>query len=153
MSLRAVFDCVLFVQAAANPNGPAMACFDRLTKLAGRLYVSDAILLEIGEVLNRAELRRRLPSLTPTRVGQFLDDVRATAHLVDIVPHAFSLPRDPKDEPYLDLAIAAQADYLLTWNSRHLTYLMKQDTPEERTFCERYPTLKITDPVEFLRMT
>ena len=148
MTMRAVF-----VQAAANPNGPAMACFDRLAHLNGQLCLSDAILLEIGEVLNRPELRQRLTRLTPIRVGQFLDDVRAAALVIDVIPHAFSLPRDSKDEPYLDLAIAAGADYLLTWNARHLTYLMNEDSPEGKEFRRRYPKLTITNPVEFLHVT
>jgi putative PIN family toxin of toxin-antitoxin system len=152
MTVVAVFDCMLFVQAAANPNGAAMACFDRLTQSGGRLCLSDDVLLEIGEVLSRPELRRRLPSLTPARVGRFLDDIRAAATMIDVVPHAFSLPRDSNDQPYLDLAIAANADFLVTWNARHLTYLMGQDTPEGREFCRRYPDLTIVDPVQFLRV-
>lgn len=127
--MLAVFDCMIFVQAAANPNGAAMACFERLSQLGGQLCISDAVLLEVAEVFNRSELRTRLRSLTPTRIGQFLDDIRATARVIETVATVFSLPRDPNDEPYLNLAIAANADYLLTWNSRHLTYLMKQDTP------------------------
>jgi len=47
---------------------------------------------------------------------------------------------------YIDLAVAAGAHYLCTWNERHLTYLMKQDTPEGLEFCRRYPNLKILDP-------
>jgi len=150
MSIRAVFDCMVFVQAAARPNGPAMACFDRLATVGGQLCVSESILLEIGEVLSRAELQARLPSLTRERVGAFLDDVKRAAVNVEMVPHAFDLPRDPKDERYLDLAIAASADYLVTWNEKHLTYLTKADTPEGREFCRHYPKLKILSPTGFL---
>lgn len=118
MSIRAVLDCMIFVQAAGNPHGPAMACFDKLAEMGGQLCVSDAVLLEIGDVLTRAELRKRVPSLTPERVGKFLDDVKTKALVVENVPRVFSLPRDPKDEPYINLAIAAKADFLVTWNNR-----------------------------------
>jgi predicted nucleic acid-binding protein len=102
-------------------------------------------------VLSRPELRLRLPRLTPERVGRFLDGIHRAAVIVDPVPHAFSLPRDPKDEPYLDLAIAAEADFLLTWNARHLRYLMEDKTSEGREFRQKHPKLTIIDPVGFLR--
>lgn len=151
MSFRAVFDCMIFVQAANNANGPAMACFDRLTERGARLCLSNAILLEIGEVLNRPELRRRLPLLTPERVGKFLDEVKQAATVIEQVPRVCVLPRDPKDEPYINLAIAADAEFLVTWNHRHLTYLMKEDTPEGREFRRAHRRIIITDPVSFLR--
>jgi predicted nucleic acid-binding protein len=66
-------------------------------------------------------------------------------------PKVFVLPRDPKDEPYTDLATAANAACLVTWNERHLTYLMQQDTPEGKEFCQRFPCLKIMTPPAFLR--
>jgi predicted nucleic acid-binding protein len=62
----------------------------------------------------------------------------------------FSLLRDPKDEPYIDLAVAAKAACLVTWNDRHLTYLMRQDTPEGIDFCRRFSTLQILTPPAFL---
>jgi putative PIN family toxin of toxin-antitoxin system len=144
---------MIFVQAASNPNGPAMACFDRLTAKSGQLILSLPVLLEIAEVLNRPELHQRLKTLTPERVGRFLDEVKCTAVFLDHVPHTMDLPRDPKDEPYLDLAIAADADFLITWNERHLTYLMESDTTEGHEFRSRFSKLTITNPVKFLKQT
>jgi hypothetical protein len=42
------------------------------------------------------------------------------------------------------------AAYLVTWNDRHLTYLMRQDTHEGREFCRKFPDLKILSPPVFL---
>jgi hypothetical protein len=53
--------------------------------------------------------------------------------------------------PYINLAIAADARYLVTWNQRYLTYLMHQDTPEGQDFCRRFPNIKIMDPPTFIR--
>jgi hypothetical protein len=39
----------------------------------------------------------------------------------------------------------------VTWNDRHLTYLMQQDTAEGRDFCRRFPLLKIVSPPAFLQ--
>jgi predicted nucleic acid-binding protein len=60
-----------------------------------------------------------------------------------------TLPRDPKDETYLDLAGAAS--YLVTWKERHLTYLMRGDTPEGIEFRTRFPSLEILSPPSFFR--
>lgn len=62
------------------------------------------------------------------------------------------MPRDPKDEPYLNLAIESKARFLVTWNEKHLTYLMNKDTPEGLDFCARFPDLIILDPPAFMRV-
>jgi predicted nucleic acid-binding protein len=67
-------------------------------------------------------------------------------------PQAMQLPRDPKDEPLIDIAVAGAADYLVTWNHKHLTYLMAGDTPEGREFLTRFPTLRIVSPVDLLNV-
>lgn len=61
-----------------------------------------------------------------------------------MTPRVESLERDPKDEPYLNLAIATKAEYLVT-RDRDLLDLM-----HDSSFQQRYPDLRILDPVEFL---
>jgi hypothetical protein len=60
------------------------------------------------------------------------------------VPAAMQLPRDPKDEPYLNLAIATKASFIVTRDNDMLS-LMKDDE-----FRKAYPTLAIVDPDAFL---
>jgi putative PIN family toxin of toxin-antitoxin system len=114
------------------------------------LYVSPAVVEEVRDVLTRPEVISKFPALTPEHVDRFVNDVLSRAVTLNNVPPTFSLPRDPKDEPYLHLAIEANAQYLVTWNHKHLTYLMRQDTPEGRDFCQRFPELKIVDPPTLL---
>ena len=79
-----------------------------------------------------------------------MSEVESTGVMVNPPPRVFVLPRDPDDEPLIDLAVAGAADHLVTWNDRHLTYLMRGDTPEGRDFCKRFPALRIVSPPEFL---
>lgn len=65
------------------------------------------------------------------------------------VPKRFELPRDPGDEPYVNLAIEAGAQFLVT-RDRDLLDLMEWDKEEGRYFRSRFPQLKILDPVSFL---
>ena len=146
-----VFDSVVFVQALISGRGPASACIERVFAGDAVLFLSDAILAEIEIVPLRPELTRRYPHLTPERVNGFIKDLTAVAVYVSAPPKAFSLPRDPKDEPYTDLAIDVRAGYLVTWNERHLTYLMMRDTPEGKEFCDRFPYVTILPPPAFLQ--
>ena len=94
---------------------------------------------------------QKFPLIKSEDSQTLLRTARNRSLLLTDVPSAFALSRDPDDEPYTDLAIAATANYLVTWNDRHLTYLMRQDTSEGIEFCRRFPHLKIVDPPTFLR--
>jgi predicted nucleic acid-binding protein len=72
-----------------------------------------------------------------------------TGTLVDPVPHAFSYARDPDDEPWVNLAIAAKARYLVTWD-KDLLDLMKEN-PDGVQFRKSFPNLHVLTPVAFLR--
>ncbi len=61
-------------------------------------------------------------------------------------PAAMSLPRDPDDEPYLNLAVAASADYLVTRGNDLL------DLMQDSAFRARCPRLTILDPVALLQI-
>src|SRR5207302_3429468 len=103
------------------------------------------------EVLQRPELLRTVPLIESDASQTLLRTARHKSLLLPSVPKSFSLPRDPDDEPYTDLAIAADTSFLVAWHDRHLTYLMRQDTAEGIEFCRRFPGLRIVDPPTFLR--
>jgi predicted nucleic acid-binding protein len=96
-------------------------------------------------------LQAKFPALVPARVDRFLRELVPQSLVIADAPATFALPRDPKDEQYINLAIAARADYLVTWNMRHMGYLMKNDTPEGRDFCARFPGIKVVEPPTYLR--
>jgi putative PIN family toxin of toxin-antitoxin system len=148
---RVVFDCMVFLQGAGRRNSVARRCLELVD--AGRitLCLSPAVIAETEDVLTRPILVQKFPLSSSEDSATLLRTLRAKAVLLNQVPNAFTLPRDPNDEPYTDLAVAAGAAYLVTWNERHLTYLMKRDTPEGREFCRRFPALKIVDPPTLIR--
>jgi putative PIN family toxin of toxin-antitoxin system len=146
-----VFDAVVFVQAMINSRGPSAACIERVSAGEAILFLSNAILAEIRDVPLRPELTRRYTHLTLRLVESFVEQIQAIAMHVAIPSKAFTLRRDPDDQPYIDLAIAANAQYLVTWNERHLTYLMRGDTPEGKEFREKFPAITILSPPDFLR--
>jgi putative PIN family toxin of toxin-antitoxin system len=97
---------------------------------AVELFVSSAILEEVAEVLERPRLRRRSPRLTFDRIDGFLDRLRRIATLVREVPEIVRLARDPDDEAYLNLAIAADAEYIVTRDHDLLDLMDKKQSAE-----------------------
>ncbi len=146
-----VYDCMIFLQALISDKGPAFACFERVERGGVILAASPAVLEEVREVLSRFDLQRRFPRIVPERIQKFLVEVKRRCRMIENIPDVFQLPRDRKDEPYINLAIAAEANFLVTWNTRHMGYLMEKRTPEGKDFCDRYPRIKIVEPPVFLR--
>jgi len=149
-SVRVVYDCVVFLQGVGRRGNAARKCLDLVDDGTVHLCLSPDVLAEIEDVLQRPEILRRFPLIESQDSQTLLRTARNKALLLAEVPKAFSLPRDPDDEPYTDLAIAAEAKFLVTWNDRHLTYLMRQETPEGVEFCRRFPNVRIVDSPTFL---
>jgi len=139
----AVFDCVVLLQAAANSKGPAGACLEFVEAGNVTLFLSTAILDEARDVFSRPATRKRFPKLTEEKSERFLLKVASIATLINDVPTATNLPRDPKDEAYLNLAIATQSSFLVT-RDRDLL-----DLRTDEGFQGLYPWLTIIDPQAF----
>ena len=106
------------------------------------LYVSPAILAEFRDVIGRPQIRTKFRQLTDDVVAEFIARIERIAVRVDEVGTDITLARDPKDEPYLNLAAHSQADYLV---SRDRDLLEGADT-----IAKTMPNLRIVDPVAFL---
>ena len=142
---RAVFDCVILLQAAARRSGPAAECLQAVRDGRLELFLSPDIIAEVRDVLSRPKTLRKFPVLTPEAVDVYLADVANHATTLATVPKIFTLARDPKDEPYIDLAAAIQARYLVS-RDKDLLDLMDDDT-----FRQQFPGLLVIDPVALLR--
>ncbi len=146
----AVFDCVVLLQAAASAKGPASACRGFLDSGHVRIFLSPDVLAEVTDVLNRPELQRKFKNLTPEVADAFLRDLTDKAEFLADIPNVFAYPRDPDDEPYINLAIAADAHYLVTWDN-DLLDLMDETTAVGLDFRQRFPDLRILTPVALIR--
>lgn len=150
MKLKVVFDCMVFLQGAARPAGPAAACLKLAEEGHVELVVTDDILNEVRDVLSRPKVRKKFHSLTDATASAFIDQVRQFATSLPPVPHHVSLPRDPKDEKYLDLAAAAHAEFLVS-RDNDLLSLADPSNPEGDEVRKLLPAIKIVDPASFLR--
>lgn len=145
MKPRVVFDCMVFLQGAARATSPARACFHLIDDGRATLFVSAEILAEVRGVLARPKIQRKFPMLSPEWAETFVKNVELQAVAVANVPKWMTLERDPKDEPYLNLAIRVNANYLVT---RDLDLL---DLMKNSDFRQQYSVLRIVEPVAFLQ--
>jgi predicted nucleic acid-binding protein len=71
--------------------------------------------------------------------------------LIRPIPKTFSYPRDEDDEPYINLAVAAQADFIIS-RDRDLLDLITGHTKECKEFRQRFRSLTVVEPIEFLKL-
>lgn len=150
-SLRVVFDCNIFLQGAANRNSPARQALRLFFDGSITLFVSEAVLAEIRDVLSRPRIRQKFPRLSTRLVDALLQKIEREAILIKNVPEEYHFERDPKDECYINLAVVTNAIYLVSRDS-DLLDLMRTDMPEAKNFRTRYPMLKILDAPSFLNL-
>lgn len=147
--VRVVYDCMVFLQGAARSSSPAGLCLLLAEKGLVELCLSDAILVEVGEVLRRPSVRSKFPALTDELVAQFLETVgRFSTFFSDVTPE-LPFARDPKDEPYINLARTANAQYLVSRDADLLDVPTASDR-DSRRIREACPNLQVIDPATFL---
>jgi len=143
-----VFDCNVFVQGMLNPHGIAAKCWRLVETEQIALFVSEEILREIADVLHRPAFQKLSANFTLERVQAFLDIISERAICLRNIPEEYRYPRDPKDEPYLNLAVVARADYVVSYDNDLLDLMEENDTGYE--FRRRYPMLRIIEPAKLL---
>ena len=148
---RVVLDCNVLVQAISNAAGPGGRCLQLLEQGVIGVYVSRAALKELRLVLNYPSVRQKLPDLNDALIETFTQRLSFRATLVRHVPHVFDYPRAHQDEPYIDLAAAADADYLVS-RDRDLLALATDHSILGKQFRQRFPRLLVLNPVAFLKL-
>ena len=113
---RFVFDTNVLVSALMfSPSKPRSA-WDQARK-AGAILASHDTLQELNLVLRRPKLATYV-SLSESTV--FLTELARVVELVPIIQRV-ELCRDPRDDKFLELALAGRADFLLTGDADLLT--------------------------------
>lgn len=149
--IRVVFDCNIYLQAVVRGGSPAGLCFKLAEKRIIKLFVNEDILAELKDVLNRPEIRNKFANLTDERIEELLNSLANISESLKDVPKVFSLPRDVDDEPYINLAVESEADFIVT-HDKDLIGLMTDYDSKSKEFRQKFRTLKIVQPLEFLRI-
>jgi putative PIN family toxin of toxin-antitoxin system len=130
--LRIVLDTNVIVSGLLNPEGTPGRVLDLF--LAGEItmVVDDRILAEYRAVLPRPKF-----GFEPADVSDVLDLVEAEAERVAAPPLRLAL-MDEADRPFMEVAVASGADFLVTGNVRRFRALSRRRS-------------LVATPAEFLR--
>lgn len=149
-SIRVVFDCNIYFQALISPGGPSGRCVSQALAERVQLFCSEFVVNEIQSTTQHPKLRSRFATLTDAAVKALISDIERVATFIDVFPEPFQYPRDPDDAHYVNLALAAQAKYVVS-RDNDLLDLMNMTRAEAREFRSRFPSLEIIEPPQFLR--
>jgi putative PIN family toxin of toxin-antitoxin system len=115
----------VFVSALIAPKGTPAQLLDLLLEQRFELVVSPRLLGELTGVLLRDRFRRYV---TAAEVRELVADLAAVAIVLRDPPDPVAVTRDPNDDYLIALAVAAQADALVS-GDRDLTDLEDPPVP------------------------
>ena len=134
--LEAVLDTSVLIAALRSRNGASFELLRRVGQPGWRLHISTALLLEYEAVARREAAAFWLRTERVEAILDFLAD-SSVEHAISFRwrPHL----SDPNDDFVLELAVAAQAGYIITHNLRNFAAA---------------PSLGVTalPPAEFLKL-
>jgi putative PIN family toxin of toxin-antitoxin system len=107
--LVCVFDTNVFVSALLLPDSKPRHALDLVLR-EGKILISSAVLAELYEVLSRKRFRRYVDE---EDVRLFLAALTREGHWVD-VDVQIKASRDPRDDKFLELAVAGRATHIVT---------------------------------------
>jgi putative PIN family toxin of toxin-antitoxin system len=145
---KVVFDCNVFLQALSSPRGPAGRCLQLVIEGKLSLFISPLVSEELREVTSRPSVIRKM-RLTAESVEALFAALELVAILISGFPETFVYDRDPDDAHYVNLALAAGAQLVVS-RDRDLLDLMDPAKPGAVQFQRDYPAIRILDPTALL---
>ena len=112
-----VLDTNVLVTAFRSRRGASHKLFTLLKDIRWQVNLSTPLLLEYEEVLKRPDL---VTGFSYEIIDVFLDGLCAISNQHDIFYLWRPLARDPDDDLVLELAVRAQADFIVTYNTSDL---------------------------------
>jgi putative PIN family toxin of toxin-antitoxin system len=127
-----VFDTNVFLSALIIKSSVSSFALDKAFK-TGKVIVSEAILLELTEVLFRKKFDKYF---TDERRYQIIDKLEHDTVSFKVTKFIKAC-RDPKDDKFLELAVTAKANYIISGDSDLLVL-------------NPFKSIQIVTPAEFL---
>ena len=142
---------MVFLQGLISESGVAVNCFELFENGIVELFISEEVLTEIQDVITRPKLQAKYSRLTDERAEKLVEVLRTKATLIKNVPPVFNYARDPKDEKYINLAVAAGAEFIISRDT-DLLDLMTSFDDDSKEFRQKFRPLRVIQPLEFLKM-
>src|SRR4030067_1565671 len=131
-----VFDANIFVSALIVPHGYPAQVLEFWMQDKFKLVVSPAILEEVNRVVHYPRIRKKY-HLPEEEVARYLQLISIAARIVNPRAYLSVIEKDPSDNRYIECALAAHAEYIITGDA-HLLELTN------------YQGINILSPASFL---
>ncbi len=132
--MRIVVDTNVLVSGLLSPFGPPGFIVGAIAKGTHRVCCDARILGEYHEVLRRPAFAFR-----PTDIQTLLSRIATAGELLSATPLRSRLP-DANDQPFLEVAVSARAEHLVTGNLKHFPKSHRQG-------------VRVVSPRDFLEAT
>jgi hypothetical protein len=116
-----VLDTGILIAALITKDTPPDQIYQAWRKRRFELVTSEWQLDEFRRVSHYPKLRKYLQ---PIEAGNLINGMRYQAQLLDVLPDV-DLSDDPDDNPLLAMAIASEANYLVSGDKRDVLSLKK----------------------------
>ncbi len=130
--MRIVLDTNVLVSGVLSPYGAPGEIVRMAAADIVHICFDARIISEYHNVLRRSKFK-----LDKEKVDVLLDQIESCGYLVAAEPALYDLP-DKDDEPFLEVAAAGEADYLVTGNIKHYPVKKRQN-------------VQVVTPVDFLQ--
>jgi uncharacterized protein len=135
---RAVLDSSVLVSVFLTPHGSVARLLREPFRSRYELCLSEFILTETAETL-LTKSRLRSYAYADADVHEFVRWLLTQSEMATDLPELRVVTNDPKDDPIIATAVAAQADYLVTGDRAHLLPIGE------------YQGIRILSPGQFLQ--
>lgn len=125
--MRAVIDTGVFVSALIHRRGTTGDVLLSLRDARFTAIYTTDILVEIIDVLGRAKFRTKY-HIEPDDIIELINLIRLRGDLVTATKKV-TVCRDPKDDKFLEAALAAQTDCIVSGDADLLVLTPFQDIP------------------------
>ena len=136
--MKVVLDTNVVVSRFISQGGVPGQLIDRWSRGDYDLLVSEPVLIEYQQALTYAHVRK-LHGYTDLQIEGWLGEVRKTSINIVAIGALRVVSADPKDDKFIECAIAGGADYIVS-GDKHLLDLRE------------YEGIRILSPADFLRV-
>jgi putative PIN family toxin of toxin-antitoxin system len=149
--IRVVFDTNTLLHGMANSASAAAKVLRAAERRVVIPILSKPVIDEYRAVLNDEILVGRFPGIKPETVEMVIERLRYVGDYVRTPQVDFEYKRDPRDQKFLELAIALRATHILSFD-QDLLSLPSGRNDASRRYRQRLPQTQILKAADFLEI-
>jgi len=142
-------DTNVLLRGFRDENSAAGRLLEAILNRRVLILLSKPVMAEYRSVLREMAESTRFPALTPQAVGMTLDRLQFFSDYVRNPASHFEYDRDPRDEKFIELAIAGNATHIVSFDNDLLSLTSGHGDAANR-FRQRLPAVKVVRPREFM---